>query len=665
MPGLPSHRMGAVLYSLYQLFSLDKFWHMEIAKLENKLGSNNMNTKRLSLLLVLLLGLILCTSAIYASANREIWLTEDFSSTTFPPTGWSISSNATNWSRFAGNSAGGTSPELRFSWEPQFNGTSYFISPMVNTSGETSVFLDFRHFVDHYANPFTIGVATRSNGGAWNVAWSLSPTGNVGPLLQTVEINNADVGSSQFQFAFYFSGSSYNVDYWFIDNVKLYTPFAFDLGIFSVTLPAQVEAGEPLNPVVVIKNYGMNDLTATVSVTTYQWETVVANEVDFYVGTLAAGAEATINAPFFLPETENELYRFVYSITSLEDVIDGDPSNNVMEKSVATWTTAKQNVLLELGTGGWCPYCPGAAMAADDMVALGYNVAVIENHNGDPYATDTSNARNSYYGITGYPTGIFDGLLRYVGGSNSTSIMPAYLPLFNQRVNLKTPIELNIYGTNNGNNYSIDVRIQKLANLADPNLVLHLALTESEIQYSWQGQTHMNFVNRLMAPNHLGTEINLMNAPIGEESVLLNFTKGATWVDAHCELVAFVQNLDTKEVIQAQKISLLDLEAPPVSNDDYVTNPVQTRLGAIYPNPFNPQTTIGYSLNARAQVRMDVYNVKGQLVNTLLNAEMPAGNHSLVWQGTDSRGNNVSSGIYYVRMNSENYSTSRKVMLLK
>ncbi len=624
-----------------------------------------MQHKRLSLSIVLLLGLILCTTAMYAAGNREIWLTEDFTSATFPPTGWSISSNASNWSRFVGNSAGGTSPELRFSWEPQFNGTSYFISPMVNTTGETSIYLDFRHFVDHYANPFTVGVATRSNSGAWNTAWSISPTGNIGPILQTINITNSDVGSSEFQFAFYFSGSSYNVDYWFIDDIKLYTPFQYDLGIHSVSVPAQIEAGEPINPTVTIKNYGMGDLTATVSMTVYRGAILDFQSTDFYTEPLAAGTQLTIDAPFYLPEYENELYKFVFSIASLEDVVDGDPSNNVVAAYSATWTSPKQQVLLEIGTGGWCPYCPGAAMAADDMVAAGYNVAVIENHNGDPYANDASNARNSYYGITGYPTGVFDGLLRYVGGSNTTSIMPSYLPLFNQRVNLKTPIELGIYGSSNGNDYSMDIRIQKHANLPYSNLVLHLALTESEIQYAWQGQTHMNFVNRIMVPNHLGTEIDLLNASIGEHSYLLDFTKGATWVDAHCEFVAFVQDLDTKEVIQAQKVSLVDLEAPPVSISENLSTPVQTTLNSIYPNPFNPETTISYSLNQSSKVRLEVYNVKGQLVKTLLDTQMPAGNHNLTWQGNDNRGNNVSSGIYYIRMSSDNFSTSRKVMLLK
>ncbi|MCK5338370.1 MAG: thioredoxin family protein, partial [Bacteroidales bacterium] len=88
---------------------------------------------------------------------------------------------------------------------------------------------------------------------------------------------------------------------------------------------------------------------------------------------------------------------------------------------------ARDKVVVEIGTGTWCPYCPGAAMGADDLVANGHDVAIIENHNGDDYTNSASNARNSYYGISGYPTALFDGGSAYVGGSNGTSLYPQYL----------------------------------------------------------------------------------------------------------------------------------------------------------------------------------------------------------------------------------------------
>lgn len=97
-------------------------------------------------------------------------------------------------------------------------------------------------------------------------------------------------------------------------------------------------------------------------------------------------------------------------------------------------TVPREMVALEIGTGTWCTYCPGAAMGADDLLANGKFVAVVENHNGDPFANNYSNARNSYYNITGYPTARFDGVLSVVGGSHSSSMYNSYLPKYNQRI---------------------------------------------------------------------------------------------------------------------------------------------------------------------------------------------------------------------------------------
>ena len=66
--------------------------------------------------------------------------------------------------------------------------------------------------------------------------------------------------------------------------------------------------------------------------------------------------------------------------------------------------------------GTWCPYCPGAAMGADDLIANGYNVAVVEYHNGDSYTNTASDARNNYYRITSYNV-CYTKLLRYCTSS--------------------------------------------------------------------------------------------------------------------------------------------------------------------------------------------------------------------------------------------------------
>jgi len=427
----------------------------------------------------------------------------------------------------------------------------------------------------------------------------------------------------------------------------------------------QVEAGTPINPNCVVKNVGLNGLTPTVSLSIYQNQTLLITYPEQLLPTLQYGQTQAVNFAVFIPETANELYRFVYNVSSLEDVADSDLSNNTKEKAINTWTTPKQNILLEIGTGGWCPYCHGAAMAADDFIDEGYNVAVIENHNGDPYATDTSNGRNSYYGISGYPTGVFDGLLSYVGGSSTTSVFPSYLPLYQQRAPIKTPVSLSIYGTNDELAYTTTIQINKRANLAYPNLVAHLAITESHIAYNWQGQTEFNFVNRLMVPDMNGTTVNLQTAPLGVLNVPLNFNIGSTWNMFNCELVVWVQNLDTKEVLQTYKVALLDLPSSPVSNNDPNAPALQNALLGNYPNPFNPSTTISFAVKDFTPVSIDIYNHKGQKVKSLLNDSKAAGTYNVTWNGTDDNNRSVASGLYYFKMNAGKYSSTKKMILMK
>jgi hypothetical protein len=92
---------------------------------------------------------------------------------------------------------------------------------------------------------------------------------------------------------------------------------------------------------------------------------------------------------------------------------------------------------------------------------------------------------------------------------------------------------------------------------------------------------------------------------------------------------------------------------------------VVTNLYGNYPNPFNPETTIRYSVAEDGPVTIDVFNSRGQLVKTLVNDSKAAGNHSVVWDGRDNNGSSVSSGIYYYKMYAGKYSSTRKMILMK
>ncbi|MCD4650296.1 MAG: T9SS type A sorting domain-containing protein [Candidatus Cloacimonetes bacterium] len=84
-----------------------------------------------------------------------------------------------------------------------------------------------------------------------------------------------------------------------------------------------------------------------------------------------------------------------------------------------------------------------------------------------------------------------------------------------------------------------------------------------------------------------------------------------------------------------------------------------------YPNPFNPETYINFALKKAGHVLIDIYNAKGQHVSTLINADMEAGSHSVVWDGKNESGRSVKSGVYFYRMKSGRYTSTKKMILLK
>jgi len=70
-------------------------------------------------------------------------------------------------------------------------------------------------------------------------------------------------------------------------------------------------------------------------------------------------------------------------------------------------------------------------------------------------------------------------------------------------------------------------------------------------------------------------------------------------------------------------------------------------------------------LKDAGNVKIHIYNLKGQLVKQLLDSEMKSGNHQVIWDGRDTRGNSVASGIYFYRMQNGSYNATHKMMLMK
>ncbi len=96
------------------------------------------------------------------------------------------------------------------------------------------------------------------------------------------------------------------------------------------------------------------------------------------------------------------------------------------------------------------------------------------------------------------------------------------------------------------------------------------------------------------------------------------------------------------------------------------TIPATTCLKGNYPNPFNPTTTINFATtNSSVSTQIEVYNLKGQKVKTLVDKILPAGYHSVVWNGRDDYGKQVASGVYLYQMKAGHYQKTNKMILLQ
>lgn len=94
-------------------------------------------------------------------------------------------------------------------------------------------------------------------------------------------------------------------------------------------------------------------------------------------------------------------------------------------------------------------------------------------------------------------------------------------------------------------------------------------------------------------------------------------------------------------------------------------SPYEFALKGIYPNPFNPDATISFSLKTEAKVKLEVFDVLGRSVRTLVDGQMTQGNHSVQWKGADKSGRSASSGIYFIKYSGDGFSFTQKAVMVK
>ncbi|MDP8206859.1 MAG: FlgD immunoglobulin-like domain containing protein [Candidatus Electryonea clarkiae] len=132
----------------------------------------------------------------------------------------------------------------------------------------------------------------------------------------------------------------------------------------------------------------------------------------------------------------------------------------------------------------------------------------------------------------------------------------------------------------------------------------------------------------------------------------------AVWQDLRSTILEFKYN------IYAQRVSD-GWEGPDAVSGNDRRLPGEFSIEAAYPNPFNPETKIRFSLPREAMVKLTIYDVLGRKVTGLMNHEMKAGDHHVVWNGNDSKGIPVSSGKYFYRIESDGVQIEKSMILLR
>ncbi len=223
----------------------------------------------------------------------------------------------------------------------------------------------------------------------------------------------------------------------------------------------------------------------------------------------------------------------------------------------------------------------------------------------------------------------------------------------------------------------IDIEQEILGN----ELIVRLILSENN-----------GLVKGLNIPLEIGSGLELQSVTAGtiwgEESVLLHTNEqgkvelsGSNLTDCIADngLVATLsfkisgQNteLALKHMIARafdnSDIEIIDnpQDAPSGDDDPEIIIPATSFLGANYPNPFNPTTTIGFGLNESGNVKISVFNSRGQLVRTLVNGSMQAGMHNVVWNGMDDTNRPLGSGIYFIKMQTRNLEQTTRAIMVK
>jgi hypothetical protein len=490
----------------------------------------------------ILFALALFLATAMMAQNRATLLEESFDGSSIP-SGWSVAGLGTsNWSISETDNAGGQANELHLNWSPEFNGLSRFVSPVINLTGQSSVVITFKHYLDNYSGSHTLGIATTSNGGTtWNQAWSQSYSTD-GNYVVTQQITTADVGSANFRFCIFYNGNSYNYDHWYFDDIKVFTLENLDLAVTGTTMPDITSIGN-LSVNMNVMNYGATPITSInasyeVSGMEPVTQTFNVNLASFSSTSLIFSVPAVIEAP--------GSYTVMLTINHVNGGNDDIAENNTFVKTISVPIGYVQRIpMIEHFSSSTCPPCVSVNTQMNTFCNNNAGRFTYTKYqmnwpgNGDPYYTAEGGVRRSYYAVTGVPNVFLDGV-----DFGSTAVDQS---TFNQHASQAGFIDIRGSFSVEGNTIHI---IADVMPYIDVDARVYISVNEKVTtgNVGTNGETSFHHVFMKMLPDGQGSTVALTASEIQR----LEFTQDISSTNVEemsdLEVSIWVQNYGSKHV---------------------------------------------------------------------------------------------------------------------
>ena len=335
----------------------------------------------------------------------------------------------------------------------------------------------------------------------------------------------------------------------------------------------------------------------------------------------------------------------------------------VMTIAGTTFSQAQKLVMLENWTSSTCPPCATNNPQLKAWIALNWNaLTCVSYHVGWPspgndpmylYNPTQSYDRRYFYGINSVPAAYMQGIHYYVGSPFNFSNMQT---LYNTYISGTSDLGVTVADTRVGDSIKTNVTVTIFNNLSTGNYYLRVMAVERWVVYTsppgTNGETVFGNVFRRSFPTSQGTVI---PTTAGTHSYEFTYYNDPVWKDSSIYTMAFVQNDNDKTFMNSGRPGML------VGIEPYVNEtPEKYLLQQNYPNPFNPVTNIKFSLPKQGNVTLKVYDITGTEVKTLVSGEHKTGSYNIYFDGSG-----LASGVYFYVLRTNEFSETKKMMLVK